>query len=380
MIASKQITCRTLPSPYAPYLVEKLTFNIDGASMTISQPFTYGQDPLILEVSPETSYLSGGRDVIVKGQHFSFIQYPKLIIFRPDMSQEINQTLCTIINDTMLKCPSPSVKDLLQNVNINEAFDNFNLDQIVFPIGFEMDGVESVQNLKENFPSVNRFINYTPDPTFTYFKNNGIKQYKGESLVIEGANLRSAASESEIKVTIGTYPCNVTSLTMNQLICSPPDAYPSATDEFGQKTELNLPAVVITMGENIRTQVGYLRYDQETSYDVPPFVIGLISAGGALIMLLSLILLAFFRHKSSQAEREYKRIQLQMDSLENSVRSECKQAFAELQTDLTDLNHDIQATGIPILDYKRYVMKIFFPGLAENPLSNSYKVCHDLCS
>jgi len=97
-------------------------------------------------------------------------------------------------------------------------------------------------------------------------------------------------------------------------------------------------------------------------------------------MLLSLILLAFFRHKSSQAEREYKRIQLQMDSLENSVRSECKQAFAELQTDLTDLNHDIQATGIPILDYKRYVMKIFFPGLAENPLSNSYKVCHDLCS
>ena len=62
-------------------------------------------------------------------------------------------------------------------------------------------------------------------------------------------------------------------------------------------------------------------------------------------MILFLVVLAIFKHKSTQAEREYKRIQLQMDTLENSVRSECKQAFAELQTDMTDLNNDLQTTG-----------------------------------
>ena len=74
------------------------------------------------------------------------------------------------------------------------------------------------------------------------------------------------------------------------------------------------------------------------------------------------------RHKSSQAEREYKIIQMQMDTLENSVRSECKQAFAELQTDMTDLTNDLESQGIPTLDHRTYVMKVFFPGVNDHPL------------
>ena len=50
---------------------------------------------------------------------------------------------------------------------------------------------------------------------------------------------------------------------------------------------------------------------------------------------IGIVILIVMKHKSSQVEREYKRIQIQMDLLENNVRSECKQAFAELQTDMT---------------------------------------------
>lgn len=78
-------------------------------------------------------------------------------------------------------------------------------------------------------------------------------------------------------------------------------------------------------GTNLRYAIGYLRYEVAKTYEFPPEAIGGIAAGGAVLMLLSLIILAALRHKSSQAEREYKRIQLQMDTLENSVRSECKQ-------------------------------------------------------
>ena len=87
-----------------------------------------------------------------------------------------------------------------------------------------------------------------------------------------------------------------------------------------------------------------------------------------ILILFVLIALVVMRHKSSQAEREYKIIQMQMDTLENSVRSECKQAFAELQTDMTDLTNDLESQGIPTLDHRTYVMKVFFPGVNDHPL------------
>ena len=67
-------------------------------------------------------------------------------------------------------------------------------------------------------------------------------------------------------------------------------------------------------------------------------------------------------------EREYKRIQIQMDILENNVRSECKQAFAELQTDLTDLTMELETSGIPIVPHRSYIMNVFFPGVTEHPV------------
>ena len=57
-----------------------------------------------------------------------------------------------------------------------------------------------------------------------------------------------------------------------------------------------------------------------------------------------------------------------MDTLENNVRSECKQAFAELQTDMTDLTMDLEVSGIPLLDHRTFVTKVFFPGVGDHPL------------
>lgn len=48
-------------------------------------------------------------------------------------------------------------------------------------------------------------------------------------------------------------------------------------------------------------------------------------------------------------------------------------AFAELQTDITDLTADLESTGIPTLDHKSYVMKVFFPGVSDHPILNEPK-------
>lgn len=168
------------------------------------------------------------------------------------------------------------------------------------------------RELERHFPEL---ISYVPDPRLFPFENEGVKLYTGEALVIDGENLRLAATDAEVNVTVGNKQCNVTALSMMQIVCVPPDTKPSDTDEFGRATDPSLPAVVVRFGSNIRHHVGYLRYEMAAGYEFPPLLIAVLSAAGAFFVLLSLVLLAVFRHRRSQAEREYKIIQLQMGTL-----------------------------------------------------------------
>lgn len=63
-----------------------------------------------------------------------------------------------------------------------------------------------------------------------------------------------------------------------------------------------------------------------------------------------------------------------MDVLELRVASECKEAFAELQTEMTDLTGDITTGGIPFLDYRIYAMKVLFPNIEDHPVLREMNV------
>ncbi|XP_075553177.1 plexin-B-like [Dermacentor variabilis] len=407
LASSSQISCRTSRSLYPSYQVSQLILRIDGANLTLSNPFFYTEDPSLHRIQPLKSFLSGGRHIHIYGTNLTSIQQPRMAVF--NRFRQVNETSCHVLNASVMVCPSPAV--LLRNPGRDSSFDDEEeqaesadvvahavargqhqrntaaksrgeseagsegdeLDAVRLRIGFIMDDVRSVQELNKFYPDVASDLTYVSDPRFFPFDNDGVKLYKGEPLVIEGEMLRLATTESEINVTIGTRPCNLTSLSMSQLVCVPPDVQPPSTDEIGHRTEMDLPVVVVRVGSNLRYEVGYLRYEVAKIYEFPPETVGAIAAGGTVLMLLSLVTLAILKHKNSQAEREYKRIQLQMDTLENSVRSECKQAFAELQTDMTDLNNDIQATGIPTLDHKAYIMKVFFPGVPNSPILQEVK-------
>jgi plexin A len=193
---------------------------------------------------------------------------------------------------------------------------------VTLRIGFLMDNVESVRDLKKHFQQ----LQYVEDPSYSAFIGASlIKLYKGDTLVIEGENLNLASDETDVNVTIGTRSCNVTSLAATQLVCTPPEVQPTGTDEIGIKTESGLPLVVVRVGQNVRFPIGYLQYEVVKPYTFPPEAIGGITAGGVLLVLVSIAILLVYRRKSTQAEREYKRIQIQMDTLESNVRSECKQ-------------------------------------------------------
>lgn len=106
--------------------------------------------------------------------------------------------------------------------------------QLILKIGFVMDNVRTVRDLEKHFPNIRSQLVYVEDPKFFKFPNQ-VKLYKGDTLVIEGENLNMASDEADVVVTIGTKPCNVTSLAMSQLVCSPPEQQPADTDEKGFK-------------------------------------------------------------------------------------------------------------------------------------------------
>ncbi|XP_022245711.1 plexin-B-like [Limulus polyphemus] len=380
LASNRQVSCRTTRAQSPGYNVSTLILIIDNATLTLSNPYMYMPDPTILRIYPLKSFVSGGRSVTVVGTSLQAIQQPRMAIF--DNETLLNETVCKVISHSLMTCPSPSLsRDAVRSLLTNsKRHARIHMEELKFQIGFVMDDVTSVRDLQAKFPALHSDMVYVPDPRFSSFGGDGIKLYKGESLVIEGENLRLASTESEVSVSIGTRPCNLTSLAMTQLVCLPPEDQPQGTDELGQSTATALPMVVwmtpciqVRVGQNLRYKIGYLQYEVMKTYKFPPEAIWGIAAGGALLMLLSLVILAVLRHKNTLAEREYKRIQLQMDTLENSIRSECKQAFAELQTDMMDLTNYLQASGVPTLEHKKFVMKVFFPGVHDHPLLQDKK-------
>lgn len=110
LVSSRQISCRTPPfDKHVPHRVERLTLRVDGANFTLPYPFTYVHDPSVHRVHPLESFVSGGRSLLVYGVNFASLQKPMIGVFNGHGL--VNDSVCTVINDTLLVCPSPNVAD-----------------------------------------------------------------------------------------------------------------------------------------------------------------------------------------------------------------------------------------------------------------------------
>ncbi|XP_050438453.1 plexin-B [Adelges cooleyi] len=377
--SSTRLTCVT-SSADRPKTITTMHLIIDGSNRTLAKPFTYRSDPTVAEIKPLISFLSGGRMITVHGTNFDIIQKPEMVIYMDsEFIHPVNKTECVVLNSVQMECPSPSangqfLKSLTSSKKRRHATNGKHVESfLTLKIGFIMDNVAAVKDLEKHFKTLHSQIVYVQDPKFLEFPNT-IKLYKGDTLVIEGENLNLACDESDVNVTIGVEVCNVTSLANTQLVCIPPQSQPQSTDDFGLPTKTGLPLVVVRVGKKLRFNVGYLEYDVMSAYSFSPEAIASAVTGALCIIIIFFIILFLYRRKSTQAEREYKRIQIQMDTLESNVRSECKQAFAELQTDMTDLTADLESSGIPTLDHHEYILKVFFPGVRDHPILNDSKV------
>lgn len=281
--------------------------------------------------------ISGGVKIAITGNHFNSIQEP---YFYVEHNGEVFTSLCEIASNKEMLCDSPAITGV-------EALDDDK--PLLLEYGLIMDEVLSVRNLSQRFT---KFELYR-DPEYQSFDER--KYYNGDYLTINGRNLDRACKDSDVTVTIGSGICNITSLSRQQLTCRPPT-------EMSDDQE-----VLVRIGDKLSYNIGTLSYAQPTIINnLNKHTLIMIGIAIVFVIIIIVGLLIAYKKKTSESNRVLKNMQEQMDILELRVAAECKEAFAELQTEMTDLTGDLTSGGIPFLNYQKYAMNILFPNVGDH--------------
>ncbi|XP_038061900.1 plexin-B-like [Patiria miniata] len=332
------LECTTTAAQVGYKGVVKVSF--DGAMRTSSDMYTYTENPTITEVSPLKSIISGGRTLTVTGTFLDTCQNRQ--IFVGDSS---NKEECKGESATEMSCISPNITALRSITEVNATF------------GFIMDGVTKLLTWSE----VNDVdLEYFQDPVYDEFEN-GMQEKVGETLTIKGERINSAITEEEIIVRIGSDVCTVSLISETALVCTLPEKDPGPGDFMGEDDEKGLP-VVWVQHSNLKVRIGYIQYPP----DVPPFVIIVSSICGAILVCILFVVICFGAQVYG-AKREARLIVEDMRALEADLADEVRQAFAELQTDMTDLTSDLEGIGMPFVSHREYATNMLFIGQEITP-------------
>uniref|UniRef100_A0A8C7HVL6 Plexin-A1 n=1 Tax=Oncorhynchus kisutch TaxID=8019 RepID=A0A8C7HVL6_ONCKI len=337
---SREIVCVT-PAGLTPGSTPVMV-DIDSAELRNPEvKYNYTDDPTVLRIEPDWSIASGGTLLTISGTNLATIREPKI---RAKYGSAESFHNCTVFNNSVMVCLAPSVSDSERGFSDTGSGPD--------EIGFYMDNVHALMVVNETF-------SYYPDPVFELLSPTGVLELKPTSpLILKGRNLIPAApgnSRLNYTVFIGETPCVLT-LSETQLLCE----WPNLTGQH-------------------KVRVGGFEYSPGTlqiysdSLLTLPAIIG-IGGGGGLLLLVIIAVLIAYKRKSRDADRTLKRLQLQMDNLESRVALECKEAFAELQTDIHELTQELDGAGIPFLEYRTYAMRVLFPGIEDHPVLKEMEV------
>jgi plexin A len=345
--------------------ISNITVTFDMASRSIDVMFRYVSNPVIQDVFPLSSFRNGSCKLTVVGTSLDCCQTTNLQLSDNE--------------DTFLLTPiSRSASEL---IFLSPFLQRASHLPAMFNISFVFNNVTSVHRVLQKLPA----FTFHDNPSIDTFSNDK-KEYHGEILTLQGSGLMTSCmgNVAEVTVLVGNEPCNVTLITNTELHCKPPEHEPLGFNSLGQLDDSQLPRVTVRVG-NLFYDLGRLQYVQSRLLHMSgwwPVVVGV--CGGVLVIII-VILTIIFVHKSSYNERLYRRLQSQLDALESSVRNECKQAFAELQTEVSDIANDLGDIGCPFWDYNTYATKVLFNvhsdcQIMQHSHIDSLNKCGGMCS
>ncbi|XP_023180509.1 plexin-B1-like isoform X2 [Xiphophorus maculatus] len=380
-VQSSSVQCVTGSSSEARRF--RVTLHYGSTPRHLHTPlYNYTHNPSISSAWPAKSFLDGGRLVSVSGHNLDVVQKPHMVVnvfSTTSISQSRRKRrtagpgqaprklqdpvccrephcpiaqileLCEVTNSSLILCRSPIVNSSILDSSVSVQF---LLDSLCF-----------------NFSSVSsQAFTYQPNPVLKPLnQQDPLKAYRynpGSFIQLEGDNLDLAITKEEVVVLIGEGVCAVKTLTRNHLYCEPPPQQPSCRKCEGSD---NLPEFTVQMG-HLNISLGKVQYDNLSSPTFPLEAQIGVGVGASIVALIVLMIVLIYRRKSKQALRDYKKVQIQLENLETSVRDRCKKEFTDLMTEMMDMSSDLVGSGIPFLDYRMYAERIFFPGHRESPL------------
>uniref|UniRef100_A0A3P9QG52 Plexin A2 n=2 Tax=Poecilia reticulata TaxID=8081 RepID=A0A3P9QG52_POERE len=339
----KEIVCYSAPSLSGIGSVQ-ISVSVDNAQIRESLTFEYIEDPTVLRIEPDWSIASGHTPLMVTGTNLDVVQEPRI---RVKYAGRESVNVCKVLNSTAMSCFAPSLMaEYLPGLDAVKHADEF---------GFIFNNVQAL--LVYN----NTNLVYYPNPFFESLSTSGILEQKpGSPIILKGRNLippASGGAKLNYTVLIGETPCSVT-VSESQLLCEPPNL----TGQY---------KVVVQVG-GLHVSPGAVHIMSDSLLTLPAIVS--IAAGGGLLLIIVILVLIAYKRKSRENDLTLKRLQMQMDNLESRVALECKEAFAELQTDINELTSDLDRAGIPHLDYRTYAMRVLFPGIEDHPVLRELEV------
>uniref|UniRef100_A0A6Q2XIF8 Plexin-A2 n=1 Tax=Esox lucius TaxID=8010 RepID=A0A6Q2XIF8_ESOLU len=336
-----EIVCYSAPSLTGVGSVQ-ISVGVDRAQVKESLSFDYIEDPTVQRIEPEWSIASGHTPLMVTGTNLDVVQEPRI---RVKYGGRESVNVCKVLNSTSMMCLAPSLTaEYRPGLDTVKHADEF---------GFVFNNVQAL--LVYN----NTNFLYYPNPYFEPLSTNGVMEQKpGSPIILKGRNLvpvPSAGVKLNYTVLIGETPCSVT-VSETQLLCEPP----------------NLTGQYKIMVGGLHVSPGVVNILSDSLLTLPAIVS--IAAGGGLLLIIVILVLIAYKRKSRENDLTLKRLQMQMDNLESRVALECKEAFAELQTDINELTSDLDRAGIPHLDYRTYAMRVLFPGIEDHPVLRELEV------
>ncbi|KAG9270063.1 plexin-B3 [Astyanax mexicanus] len=367
-VSDTQLVCRTSHSNQTAGVSVRVLFG--RAERTVHNVvFRYLEDPVITDATPAESFYGGGRNITVTGQNLDVVQQPMMsILFEMagnglvrkrryshvsarnvlfNSSMETRKGQCVSFSSEQMSCQSPPVPRGCRVVRVWFEMDNVHVD------------FESIKGTP---------FTYQPDPELYQLNRedpgNPIRFKPGGVLAVEGKGLTQAMSKEEVAAWLGDKECDVKTLDETHLYCEPPEEQPLSLDH------LELPSLKVVMGK-LEFNLGTVQYDLGNHSAMPLEAQVGLAASAAVVVLIVLVIILMYRRKSKQAMRDYKKVLVQLETLEINVGDQCRKEFTDLMTEMMDLSSDVGGPCIPFLDYRTYAERIFFPGQRGAPLSQN---------
>ncbi|XP_036956796.1 plexin-B1 isoform X2 [Acanthopagrus latus] len=371
-----------------------------------SSAYYFTHNPNISHATPAKSFLDGGRRIYVSGHNLDVVQEPHMVVTvtpydsvrqnkrrkrrlkkrrsgeqGEDMEETVERPARMVPDPVCPEGPVCSVKQFTERCEVNSSTlilcRSPMVDSSIW--GSKVTVEFLLDNLRFDFSRLNtQTFSYEPNPVLRPLnQQDPQKAYRynpGSFIQLEGENLDLAITKDEVVVLVGEGVCAVKTLTANHLYCEPPPQQPAPVSN-GRKQEGSdsLPEFTVQMG-NLNFSLGKVQYDNLSLSTFPLEAQIGVGVGASIVALIVLIIVLIYRRKSKQALRDYKKVQIQLENLETSVRDRCKKEFTDLMTEMMDMSSDLVGSGIPFLDYRMYAERIFFPGHRESPLRRDLDV------